>query len=91
MDRALALVLHLPDVSRYIEECKWMQGFDVPLTWAEEPDIAHEVIAALTTAAEECSLGLVESKVDGRVLDEVSQKQFRESARQLASMLTESL
>lgn len=87
MDRALALISHIPHAARYVEECKWMQGLDIPLTRAEEPNIADEVIAALTTAAEECSLGLVESKVDGRVLDEVSQQQFRESVRKLASML----
>jgi hypothetical protein len=55
---------------------------------AGESGIAGKVLTALRSAARNCSDGVVAATVDGRVLDEESQRQFREATHELTTMLS---
>lgn len=88
MDHVLALVKETPASFQFIERCKWMQGLDIPVMKVDEHVIANEVLTALMSAARNISSGVVTATVDGRVLDEESQRQFREAAHELTIMLS---
>lgn len=89
MDHVLALLNEASTSSHFVEKCKWMQGLDIFNMAVEEPEIAGEVLTALKSAAQHCSKGIVTAKVDGRVLDEESQRQFREATHELTTMLSD--
>jgi hypothetical protein len=87
MDCALELVAGKPPIAHFLEISKWNHGLDIPVMQQDEPEMAGAVLRALKSAAQSCSEGTVTAKVDGRVLDEESQRQFREATNQLATML----
>jgi hypothetical protein len=74
-------------VANRVERCKWMQMLSFPLLRSEDEVIAEKVLSTLDTVARKCTDGVLTCKVDGRLLDEASQQQFRESARELVDLL----
>lgn len=89
MDQVLQLVKEKSSASsQFVETCKWMQGLDIPEMKVEEHEIAGEILTALKSSAQNCSQGVITAKVDGRVLDEESQRQFREATHELVTMLS---
>ncbi len=88
MDRVLELVAGEPQIAHFIEITKWNHGLDIPAMQIDEPEIAGPVLRALKSAAQSCSEGTATAKVDGRVLDEESQRQFREATHELTTMLS---
>ncbi len=87
MDHVLGSMKEASNAALFVETCKWMQGLDIPLMNGEQRGIAVEVLTALKTAAENCSDGRVSCSVDGRVLDEASQREFRDLTGILLRML----
>ena len=87
MDQVLEMVAGEPAVAHFVEVSKWNHGLDIPEMLKEETEIAGPVLCALNNAAQRCSEGSVTAKVDGRVLDDESQRQFRETTGELVAML----
>jgi hypothetical protein len=88
MDQVLDMLTSEQRVANFVEVAKWNHGLDIPEMLREEPELARPVLGALKTAAQTCSEGQVPAKVDGRVLDEKSQQQFRQATLELATMLS---
>jgi hypothetical protein len=88
MDCVLEMVAGESTTAEFIEMSKWNHGLDIPLIQQEEPELAGSVLFALKRAAQSCSEGGFATKVDDRVLDEESQRQFREATNQLSTMLS---
>jgi hypothetical protein len=88
MDCVLEMVAGEPPIAQFIEIAKWNHGLDIPAMQQDEPELVGPVLHALKNAAQNCSEGTVMAKVDGRVLDEESQRQFREATNQLSKILS---
>ena len=88
MDCVLKMVAGEPPLAQFIETCKWNHGLDIPVMKVDEPEMTVLVLRALKSAAKSCSEGSVTAKVDDRVLDEESQRQFREATHELSTMLS---
>jgi hypothetical protein len=88
MDYVLEIVAEDPVVANFVEVCKWNHGLDIPEMQVEEAAIAVPIVRALKTATQGCSDGSLVAKVDGRILDELSQSQFRDATHELAVMLS---
>jgi hypothetical protein len=87
MDHLIDAFAAKPNVARCMEECKWMQCLSFPLLREEDSEIVEEVFAVLKSVAERCAVGELAPAVEGKPLDSVSQKQFRELMNDLVSML----
>ena len=87
MDHALSLMTVDSEAAKYVEMCKWMQGLSIPRMKASDCVNAVEVLAVLQAAATNCSVGSVRASVEGRKLDDESQRQFRDSTGILLAML----
>lgn len=87
MDCVLEMTNCEPSIARLIEICKWNHGLDIPVMQRDEPEMVGHVLRALKSAAQSCSEGKFTATVDGRVLDEESQRQFREATYELTTML----
>jgi len=88
MDNVIDALAKEPDVARRVEGCKWMQHLSFPLLREEDPKLAEKVFIALKSVAERCASGDVVCKMDGKPLDSISQKQFRESMNDLVGILS---
>jgi hypothetical protein len=87
MDHVIEALKDSPEIAHRAEGCKWMQilGFD---TLAEEDAlVAEKILGVCRTVASKCSNGDLLCKVDNRVLDGESQKQFREAMQELEALL----
>jgi len=88
MDQIRNLVSDEADVLHFVEQCKWMHGLDIPEMKNSGMVFYDSVIIALQSAVQMCALGTVVAKVDGRILDDESQRQFRQATHDLAVMLS---
>jgi hypothetical protein len=88
MDQVLEIVKNDPTVAYRVEQSKWMQHLGIPSMIKDETELADTVLTALKTAAQRCSEGQIAAQVNGRVLDDVSQRQFREATGELLTMLS---
>ena len=89
MDHVIDAFSQDPQTVRLVEECKWMQCLSVPLLREDYPESAEDVVVTLKSVAERCASGDLPCKVEGRLLDDSSQWQFREAMHELVSMLRE--
>jgi hypothetical protein len=91
MDHVLDALASDPTVAHRVEGCKWMQILSFPLLRSDDAALAERVLTALETVANKCADGTLSCKVDGRILDDDSQQQFREATHELVVMLGETM
>lgn len=70
-----------------VELCKHMQAVLFPFLRQEDAALAERVWTALKIVVQRCADGDLPCSVDGRLLDDQSQKQFRGAAAELAQMM----
>jgi len=87
MDYLIDAFARTPAAAHQVEQYKWMQTIDFPLLRDINPEFAMSVFTTLEVVAERCATGNLLCKVEGRVLDEFSQSQYREAMSELVSML----
>jgi hypothetical protein len=88
MDYMIDAVVNEPELAHRVETCKWMQGLDMPSLREDDPVLAEKVFLTLKQVSEQCAGGTLQCKVEGRILDDASQQQFRESMNELVNILT---
>lgn len=76
------------DVARRVESCKWMQSLSIPLLREDDPELAEKVLTTLRHVSSQCANGALLCLVDGKVLDDASQQQFKDTMSDLAKMLS---
>jgi hypothetical protein len=77
-----------PDVAGYIEMCKAMQIIDFVSFREEHPDWAEKAFIMLKNVSQKCANGSLPCRVEGRVLGDHSQSQFREAMEELVNLLS---
>ena len=87
MDYLIEAVTGVQEIAHRVEVSKWMQHLSFPMLYEENPEVARIVFTTLQNVAERCAAGDLLCKVEGRVLDDVSQAQFREAMGRLVSVL----
>jgi hypothetical protein len=88
MDHLISALPARPDVVQRVEGCKWMQSLNFSLLREDDPETADLTLATLKHVASRCASGALTCMVDGKLLDNTSQKQFRESMTDLVKMLS---
>jgi cephalosporin hydroxylase len=77
------------DVARRVETCKWMQSLSIPLLREDDPDSAEMILAKLKEVAQRCAVGDFPCAVEGSLLDDRSQAQFREAMSDLIKIFSD--
>jgi hypothetical protein len=87
MDYLIEAFAKDPEVAHRLEVCKWSHWLGFPSLREEDPKMAEKIFGALKTVAKRCAAGELVSMVEGKPLDDTSQKQFRETMNDLVSIL----
>lgn len=87
MDHVLKSLSGLPEIAHQAEECKWCQMLSFVTIAEEDSDVADTILDACRKVAQKCMHGELLCQVDGRVLDNESQTQFREAMQELVALL----
>ena len=87
MDHVLEALSGSPDVAHRAEGCKWNQMLSFEIIGEEDSDIAGIILDTCRVVAQKCMNGELLCKVDGRILDDESQTQFREAMQELVVVL----
>lgn len=87
MDHLLAALVGDSQAAKSVEVCKWTQSMSLPLLQSDDKITADKILIALEEVAPKCAAGTLACKVDGRRLDEDSQRQFNEAALDLVDIL----
>jgi hypothetical protein len=87
LNHVIANLRDNPAAAQQVEQCKWMQSLN--LSWFEQDDplLAAVVLKALKSTSTQVEQGKVKCELDGRILDDASQRQFIESVSELVEML----
>jgi len=83
MDHLIAALADDTAAVQRMEQCKWMQMFSVPIMEEENAAATAGILDVARAVAHRCADGELRCSVDGMVLDEASQGQFREAMRML--------
>ena len=87
MDHVLDALKDSPEIAHRAEGSKWMQMLSFDILAEEDALVAEKILEACRAVARKCSNGKLLCKVDDRVLDADSQKQFREAMQELVAFL----
>jgi len=87
MDYVLELLTSSPEIAHRAEGCKWMQILSFEIIDEDDPEVSKTIFAACREVAGKCAEGELLCKVEGRVLDADSQKQFQEAMQELVELL----
>jgi len=86
VDHVLSLVDDV-DIVHELTVCKHHQNVDLKELEDENPEMFRRVIVALQKTCDQIIAGEVKVSVDGVVLDEESQTQYRQEVSRLAKLL----
>jgi hypothetical protein len=89
LDHVIENLTEDTSAARRVEVCKSMQSLSLPLLREEDPALAERIRRTIRSIAAKAADGKLACVVDGRVLDEASQHQFVEAARELLELFQE--
>ena len=84
LDQVLAEVRGDPALASTVEEALALKGLHLPLT---DPAVVRRLVPVLLRVADEVVRGARPVRADGRLLDDVSQEQFRHAVAELRAIL----
>jgi hypothetical protein len=87
LDHVLNNLCEFPEAARMVEQCKWMQNMTFRFLEEDDPVSAGRVRNVLRKTAHEVTQGKHACQVDGRTLDDESQRQFVEAISRLLAMM----
>jgi hypothetical protein len=87
MDHVLDALKDSPEIAHRAEGSKWMQMLSFDILSEEDSLVADKILDACRVVAKKCSDGELLCKVDDKVLDTESQKQFQEAMQELVALL----
>ncbi len=87
LDHVISNLTEFPEAAGMVTQCKWMQSMLLAMLDDDDPLSARRIRDSLRKTAHEVTKWQRPCQVDGRTLDDQSQKQFVEAIAELLVML----